>query len=60
MILSLKEMFGEQGRPARKIAMRTLMNTKMAKRTPMRNPILNHTKLLLYDKIIHSLFATDS
>ena len=39
MILSLKEMFGEQGRLVRKIAMRTL-NTKMAERTLVRDYIL--------------------
>ena len=40
MILSLKEMFGEQCRLARKIAMRALMNTKMAEGTPVRDNIL--------------------
>ena len=36
MILSLKKMFREQGRPARKITMRTLMNTKIAEGTLVR------------------------
>ena len=36
MILSLKEMFGEQRRLARKIAMRVLMNTKMVEGTPVK------------------------
>ena len=30
MMLNLKEMFGEQGRPARQDVMRNLLNTKMA------------------------------
>ena len=37
MILSLKEIFGKQGQP---IAMRALMNTKMAERTPVREHVL--------------------
>ena len=40
MILSLKEMFGEQGRPTRQIAMRTLMNTKMTEGTPVREHVI--------------------
>ena len=40
MILSLKEVFGEQRRPARQIAMRVLMNTKMSEETPMRDHVL--------------------
>ena len=44
MILSLKEMFGEQGRPARQIAMKALMNTKMAEGTPVREHVLKMFK----------------
>ena len=40
MILSLKEMFGEQRRLARKIAMRVLMNTKMVEGTPVKEYVL--------------------
>ena len=40
MILSLKEILGEQGRPTRQIVMRAFMNTKMAKRTLMREHVL--------------------
>ena len=40
MILSLKEIFGEQGRPAQKIVMRGLMNTKMAEGILVREYIL--------------------
>ena len=39
MILNLKEMFREQGRPARQIFMRALMNTKMAKGTLVREHV---------------------
>ena len=40
MILNLQEIFGEQGRPVRHIAMRALMNTKMVEGTPMRDHVL--------------------
>ena len=40
MILILKEIFREQGRPTRQIAIRALMNTKMAERTPVKDLIL--------------------
>ena len=33
IIMNLKEMFGDQGRPARQVAMRILMSTKMAEGT---------------------------
>ena len=53
-------MFGEQGRPARQIAMRALMNTKMVEETPMRDPFLkmfNHLNTLeiLGGEILKSL-----
>ena len=40
MILNLEEMFGNQGRPARQAAMRVLMSTRMAERTPVHDHIL--------------------
>ena len=40
MILSLKEMFEEQRRSARQIAMRTLTNTKIAEGTPVSDNVL--------------------
>ena len=40
MIMSLKKMFREKGRPVRQITMRALMNTKMAEGTPVREHIL--------------------
>ena len=36
IVLSLKEMFGEQGRSARQDTMRLILNTKMAQGTPIR------------------------
>ena len=40
MILSLKEIFGEQGQPIRQITMRALMNTKMAEGTLVTDNVL--------------------
>lgn len=40
IILNLKEMFGDQGTPARQAAMRVLMSTKMAEGTPVQDHIL--------------------
>ena len=40
MTINLKEMFGEQNRAGRQVAMRALLNTKMAKRTPVRDHVL--------------------
>ena len=40
MILSLKEIFGEQGQLSRHIAMRALMNTKIDEETPVRDHVL--------------------
>ena len=37
ILLNLKEMFGEQGRAARQIAMKTLLNTKMAEGSQYKN-----------------------
>ena len=38
--LSLKQMFGEQGRSTRKDTMRLILNTKVAQGTPVREPFL--------------------
>ena len=40
MMMNLKEMFGEQNRAARQVAMRALLNTKMAEGTPVRDHVL--------------------
>ena len=40
IISNLKEMFAEQGRPARQAAMRVLISTKMAKGTPVQDHML--------------------
>ena len=41
MMMNLKEMFGEQNRASRQVAMRALLNTKMAEGTPVRDHVLN-------------------
>ena len=43
IMLSLKEMFGEQGRLARQGIMRLILNTKMTQGTPIRD----HLKKIL-------------
>ena len=40
MMINLKEMFGEQNRAARQVAMRALLNTKMAEGTPVQDHVL--------------------
>ena len=40
MMLNLKEMFGEQNRAGRQVAMKALLNTKMAEGTPVRDHVL--------------------
>ena len=35
ILLNVKEIFGEQGRAARQVAMKALLNTKMAKGSPL-------------------------
>ena len=42
MIMSLKNMFGEQGLPVRKITLEALMNTKMDEGPPMREHVLKY------------------
>ena len=41
MVISLKELFGDQSCAAKQVSMRELMNTNMAEGTPVRNHILN-------------------
>ena len=40
IMYSLKEMFGDQDRAARQVAMKELFNTKMAEGTPVRDHVL--------------------
>ena len=40
MMLNLKEMFGEKNCAGRQVAMKALLNTKMAKGTPVRDHVL--------------------
>ena len=40
MMMNLKKMFGEQNRAGRQVAMRALLNTKMAEGTPVRDHVL--------------------
>ena len=40
MLFNLKELFGEQNRAARQVAMKALMNTQMAEGTPVRDHVL--------------------
>ena len=40
MMLNLKEMFGDQNRAGRQVAMKALLNTKMAEETPVRDHVL--------------------
>ena len=40
MMMNLKEMFGEQNRAGRQVAMRALLNTKMVEGTTVRDHVL--------------------
>jgi len=40
IMFNLKEMFGEQSRAARQVAMKALLNTKMAEGTPVQDHVL--------------------
>lgn len=46
MMMSLKEMFGDQSRAGRQVAMKDLMNTTMAEGTPVRDHVLKMISLL--------------
>ena len=39
-MFNLKEMFGEQSRAARQVAMKALLNTKMAEETPVQDHVM--------------------
>ena len=54
MMLSLKEMFGDQNRAARLVAMKDLMNTTMFKGIPVRDHVLNIISLMNKLKILGS------
>ena len=45
MMLKLKEIFGDQNRAGRQVAMKALLNTKMAEGTPVRDHVL---KMIAY------------
>ena len=40
ILLNLQEMFGDKGRLARQVALRTIMSTKMTERTPIRDHMI--------------------
>ena len=40
MMMNLKEMFGDQNRAGRQVAMKALLNTKMAEGCPVRDHVL--------------------
>ena len=46
MMMSLKEMFGDQNRAARLVVMRNLMNTTMVEGTSVRDHVLKMMSLL--------------
>ena len=52
MVMSLKEMFGDQNHVARQVAMRELINTNMAEGTPVQNHILKMLSRLNELKIL--------
>ena len=54
MMMSLKEMFGDQNCDARLVAMRDLMNTTMVEGTPVRDHVLKMISLLNEIEILGS------
>ena len=40
MVMNLKEMFGDQNHAGRQVAMKAVLNTKMAEGTPVRDHVL--------------------
>ncbi|KAL8091512.1 hypothetical protein AgCh_033945 [Apium graveolens] len=54
MLFNLKELFGDQNRAARQVAMKALMNTQMAEGTPVRDHVL---KMMLHLNEIEILGA---
>ena len=60
IILSLKEMFGIQGRSARQDIMRTLLNTQLAEGTPIRDHCLRMISCLNELEILGAEIDADS
>ncbi|XP_057481989.1 uncharacterized protein LOC130768901 [Actinidia eriantha] len=60
IMLNLKEMFGEQRRFARQDVMRNLLNTKIAKGTPIREHALKMIDFLNKLEILGAEIDTDS
>ena len=60
IMLSLKEMFGIQGRSARQEIMRTLLNTQMAEGTPIRYHCLGMISYLNELEILGAEIDSDS
>ena len=46
---SLQEVFGDKGKSARQVALRTVMNTKITERTPLRDYMIH--MIILFNKI---------
>ena len=46
IMMSLKEMFGKHGRPARQIVMQKIMNAKILEGTPVREHVLKMISFL--------------
>ena len=49
ILLSLQEVFGDKGKSARQVALRTVTNTKITKRTPLRDYMIH--MIILFNKI---------
>ena len=60
IMLNLKEMFGIQGRSARQDIMRTLLNTRMAEGTPIRDHSLRMISYLNELEILGAEIDADS
>lgn len=46
LLLSLQEMFGDKGKLARHVALKTIINTRMSKGTPIGDHMISMIKLL--------------
>ena len=46
ILLSLQEMFGDKGKLVRHVTLKTIINTRMSKGTPIRDHIISMIKLL--------------
>ena len=49
ILLSLQEVFGDKGKLDRQVALRTVMNTKITERTPLRDYMIH--MIILFNKI---------